>query len=458
MAALFAVIIVIGNVALLGSIYWQMSYYLEHRVDRNIATMAGNFNGIDDKNIAKRVRDTLTYDSRKSDIVGLFGADGAAIAGNMNTAPLDLAADGEIHRFSYTVPNQGLDNGTGPNASSGVARGLARRLSNGELLVVGRDFTQLAEIDSIILRTLTVSGTVILALGLSVGFALSLRSLRRIGAIRETSQRIVAGELSLRIPSSAHHDELDLLAVIVNMMLDEIERLLTEVKGVTDALAHDLRTPLTRLRLTLDRTQSRLLPDSPPYALLGSAIDETDALLGRFRALLRISEIENLKRSAGFDMVDLGDILRQVGELFEPLAEEKSVQFVVRCESAASIKADRELLVEGFSNLLDNAIKFTPAGGSVSVILSQSTNTPRIDIIDTGCGIDVEEREAVLLRYFRSHRHRDVAGHGLGLSIVAAIMHLHGFTLKFLDSEVGTHIAISCAPPAATALDARDPR
>ncbi|MBV8635711.1 MAG: HAMP domain-containing histidine kinase [Burkholderiaceae bacterium] len=445
MAALFAIIIVIGNVGLLASIYWQMSYYLEHRVDKSIAGMAGNFSGTAGKDMARLVGDTLTYDSRKSDIVGLFAADGAAISGNLRTIPRDLAADGEIHRFSYTAPEQLAAAGISPNSGSGVARGLARRLPDGTLLVVGRDFTQLAEIDSIILRTLLVSGTVVLALGLSTGFALSMRSLRRINAIRDTSRRIVSGELSLRIPSSSDHDELDLLAGIVNLMLDEIERLLTEVKGVTDAVAHDLRTPLTRLRLLLQRTQSQLPADSLACTMLDEAMHETDALLVRFRAMLRISEIENLKRSAGFGMVELGDILVQLEELFEPMAEEKALIFAVQAEPAAPVEADRELLFEGFSNLVDNAIKFTPSGGSVTVRLSQSALGPRLDVIDSGCGIAPEERNSVLQRYFRGHRQRDVPGHGLGLSIVAAVMHLHGFALTFEESGTGTHVCVLCA-------------
>ena len=449
LATFFGVLFTIGNIALLAAIYWQISLYLEHRIDRSITTMSSNFQDVEPAKVLQEVDAALTYDLRKSTLFGLFTADGTPIASNLKALPPDLLIDGEIHQFNYPELTNYRVNGQRPKIFGGVARGLVRKLSNGELLVVGRDFTELAEIESIIMKTLVISGTVIIALGLAAGFWRSLRSLNRISAIRSTSERIVQGELSLRIPSSERHDELDMLASIVNLMLDEIERLLTEVKGVTDTLAHDLRTPLTRLRLMLYRTQSQSVAGTSVHTMLEQALSETDALLVRFRALLRISEIENLKRQAGFDMIDPRETLTQIAELFEPLAEEKSVQLQLQCDTTKHIHADRELLFEGVSNLVDNAIKFTPQGGIVTIKLSQINDIPRIEVIDTGSGIEINEQDAVLKKYYRGHHHREIEGHGLGLSIVAAIMHLHGFSLTFQECEIGTHITILCEPKAA---------
>jgi signal transduction histidine kinase len=171
------------------------------------------------------------------------------------------------------------------------------------------------------------------------------------------------GELSLRIPVSNRHDELDMLSNIVNTMLIEIERLLTEVKSVTDTLAHDLRTPLTRLRLTLYRAQQQLTEEHPQHALLDNALEETDTLLGRFRALLRISEIENRQRKSGFRHIYPVEVLKQLHELFEPLAEEAQVQLSLQCDADQPVFADPDLLFEARRF---GAHRFTTGRGRVS--------------------------------------------------------------------------------------------
>jgi len=233
---------------------------------------------------------------------------------------------------------------------------------------------------------------------------------------------------------------------VFTVPLEEIERLLTEVKSVTDTLAHDLRTPLTRLRLTLYRAQQQFPGDQPEHALLDNALDETDALLARFRALLRISEIENRQRKSAFRSVNPEEVLLQLIELFEPLAEDASVNLTLAYETTSPIYADPDLLFEALSNLIDNAIKFTPAAGSVWIKLSQINGIPHIDIIDTGCGVPVQEREAVMLRFHRSNNTQtDHPGHGLGLSIVAAVMRLHGFRLQFQETAIGTHLTVVCS-------------
>jgi signal transduction histidine kinase len=226
------------------------------------------------------------------------------------------------------------------------------------------------------------------------------------------------------------------------LMLDEIERLLIEVKGVTDALAHDLRTPLTHLRLQLCHMREQA--DAPMQSSLDGALHELDGLLRRFRGLLRISEIERRQRRSGFVMIDPCDMFNQIAELFDPLAEEKSVTLDVHCEPNHHIFADGDLLFEAICNLVDNAIKFTPAGGSVTVQFSEVKGIPLIEVIDTGCGVAADERAAIMKR-LNSHNHEpDQVGRGLGHSIIAAVLNLHGFALKFAERKTGTHIAISC--------------
>lgn len=446
LAILSGAVFIIGNMALLGLIYWQTTGFLERRIDKSIETMSTGFTLLTPEEIPRQINAALTYDLRKSNIYALFSSDFRYITGNLSTYPGEVRPDGKLHQFASRLLPEYAPDGAAPGQATGAARALAKHLSNGNWLIVGRDFTQLAEIKAITLHALLGSGALIILLGLGSGYILSVKPIRRISAIRATSQRIIQGELSLRMPVSGHDDELDTLCTIVNLMLDEIERLLTEVKSVTDTLAHDLRSPLTRLRLILQRVQQLLAPQGSVYALLDNALGETDALLGRFRALLRISEIENGRRKAGFTAIDPREVIDQITESFEALAEDKGVSFEASCTPTRTIHADPELLFEAVSNLVDNAIKFTPAGGGVVLKLGEEDQAVRIDILDTGSGIAPAHRSAVLQRFYRAHPDaQDTQGCGIGLSIVTAICHLHGFRLEFQDSPVGTHVTVYCA-------------
>jgi len=229
-------------------------------------------------------------------------------------------------------------------------------------------------------------------------------------------------------------------------MLDRIERLMHEVKGVCDNIAHDLRTPLTRLRAQLYRIRQQSATDSAQAEALDQAIGETDTLMARFRGLLRISELEDRQRRAGFVQLDPQGLLVELHDFYLPLAEDGGIR--LELEQPAQLPAlhgDRELLFEALANLVGNAIKFTPEGGRVRVLATQDDQGLHIAIEDSGPGIPEEERTAVLKRFYRSeegHRH---PGFGLGLSIVAAIVDLHGFGLEVGASELGgARLALHC--------------
>jgi signal transduction histidine kinase len=287
------------------------------------------------------------------------------------------------------------------------------------------------------------------------GLLLSRRPLRRVRAIEAAIEPIARGDLGRRLPVSRRGDEVDMLAAIVNRMLGEIERLLVEVKGVCDSIAHDLRTPLTRLRTQLYRLQQSGGGEDGIEPTLEHCIADVDSLLERFRALLRISELEDLRRRSGFANVDIGEILGEVHELYAPLAEDGAIVFRLDAPAGLTVHGDRHLLFEAFTNLVANAIKFTPARGAVSVRASAQARGPRIEIDDSGPGIPSDEREAVLQRFYRSESGRELPaqGYGLGLSIVAAIVRLHGFRLAIDDNASGgTLIIVDCwadaIPPA----------
>ncbi|WP_147475776.1 sensor histidine kinase, partial [Pseudomonas syringae] len=254
------------------------------------------------------------------------------------------------------------------------------------------------------------------------------------------AESIIAGDMAGRLPVSNRRDELDMLAVIVNAMLDRIEKLMNEVKGVCDNIAHDLRTPLTRLRAQLYRIQQQSAHDSTHAVQLAQVISEADTLMARFRGLLRISELEDRQRRSAFVELELRPLLQELHDFYLPLAEEDQITLLLDLQDPLpTLVGDRALLFEALTNLLGNAIKFTPPGGivKISAYPGKDTATPCIDVQDSGPGIPVAERAAVFQRFYRSETGNEQSGFGLGLSVVAAIVNLHGFSLQIGTSEYG---------------------
>ena len=430
LTVLYGLIFALGILTLLGVVYWQSALYLNHRVDRIIKARADVFMNASPAQLPGRIREDLSIDGAKLNLYALFSRDGVPIVGNLGRLPPGLTPDGGSVDLPPTAdfPNQ--------------VRVIARRLPTGEILVVGRDVSQLAEMRAIVLRALAWSAVVIILTGLVLGAALSLSPLRRVRALQAAGREIAAGDLKLRMPVSQRHDELDLFAATVNHMVDEVERLMVEVKGATETIAHDLRTPLARARARLSRLQQALGEDDPRAEEALWVIDEIDAALDRFTAILRISELEASRRREGFVTIDPADLVRQAVDLYGPLAEERGVTLEASGE-AAPIEADPKLLFEALSNLVDNAIKFTPPGGRVQV---RAEAGPRLVVQDDGPGVPENEQASVLQRFYRGERDRLTPGSGLGLSIVQAIVRLHGFSLRLEDAHPGLRVVIDGAP------------
>ncbi|QBB71428.1 HAMP domain-containing histidine kinase [Pseudolysobacter antarcticus] len=439
LTAIFGALFVVWVIVLLGITYWQTAGYMTRQVDQILRVESENFRRSGEAQLAAKVTASVANDERHIFLYGLFAADGAWRAGNLESPPRDLPEDGEIHHIS------GRDSGVKYDTSSEV-RALAIRVAGGQLLVIGRDVAQLDEFRRIVFRAFVWGAIATILLTLLGGLALSVGPLRRIAQIRQTAQTIIAGNIKNRLPLAQRGDELDMLAGIVNTMLDQIEQLMAEAQGVGDNIAHDLRTPLTRLRALLYRAEQRTDLTDEHRPMLEQAIAETDALLARFRALQRIAEIEDRHRRAAFTQIELESVLRQIRDLYEPLAEEKNIALTLACEAVANVLGDAELLFEALSNLIDNAIKFTPSDGRIEMRLLQADGGAKIEITDSGPGIAANERDAVLQRFYRSENSRQLPGSGLGLSLVSAIVRLHGFTLEFDDAEHGLRVSLLCWP------------
>jgi len=371
----------------------------------------------------RRLNEYLQNDPRREKLGALFDSDGHRIAGNIENLPADLQPD-LVPRNIFLVRVDAF------GRERQRARSVARQFAGNQTLVVGRyveDFTRIAEISR---RALTLGLVPALCLSLAAGVFLSIRAQRRVEEVNRKVQRIVDGELRERLPTRGTNDPFDRLARLVNGMLDEIEVLVRHLEGVGDDIAHDLRTPLTRVRVSLERARQKAGNLDDLRRTVDQALVGLDQSLAIITALLRISEIEHSRRMAGFRNVALADLVREVGDLYEPIAEDKKVDFAVRVEPDTTVHGDRDLLFEAIANLVDNAVKFTPQGGRVELSLLRNGNEAVVRVCDTGPGIPADESELVTRRFYRSDKSRRDPGLGLGLSLVSAIAKLHGFSLK----------------------------
>jgi signal transduction histidine kinase len=429
LTALYGLIFAVGILTLLGVVYWQSALFLNQRVDRILKARAEIFLRATPADLPRLIREGLSVDGAQINVYALFSRDGAPVEGNLRQMPPNLTPDGG----SIDLP---------PTRDfPAEARLIARRLPWGEILVVGRDISQLTEMRAIVLQALVWSAVVIILAGLVLGASLSLNPLKRVRALQAACREIAAGDLKRRMPVSTRRDELDMFAATVNHMVEEVERLMAEVRGATETIAHDLRTPLTRARARLSRLEGALGEVDPRAEDVRWVTDELDTVLGRFAAILRISELEARRRREGFVEVDPAALVRQAAELYGPLAEARGVSLEASGEPVAAIEADPKLLFEALSNLVDNAIKFTPEGGRVRV---RAEAGPRIVVEDNGPGVPEAELSAVLQRFYRGERDRLTPGSGLGLSIVSAIARLHGFSLRLEDAHPGLRAVIEC--------------
>jgi signal transduction histidine kinase len=436
--SIYAVIFSFSVMLLLGFIGWSVTGDMERETDVVMEWQLIYFDSLPDSQLNDAIHRRLERERMHTNYYGLFAPDGSRIAGDVTALPSGVPANRKGVTLEHTLP---IDSGE----LAPVVRAMAQRRKDGNTLVIARDLTHILRIRETIINALLAGGLLCLAAGVAGGLALSMRQMRRAKEIRRVTQRIAQGDLGQRLPIGGR-DELDMLAHLVNHMLDEVERLMNEVKGACDGIAHDLRTPLAHVRTLLARIAERThdLDDAAIVALVERARAETDALLDRFRAMLRISEIGTLQRRGGFGEVDLVSLVQEVGELYEPLAESRGIRFTVNGQRTEPIHGDRALLFEMFSNLVDNAIKFTPDSGAVEIALEQTPAGPRVDVVDNGAGIAPDERDAVLQRFYRGEHTRHLKGSGLGLSIVSAVIRVHDFTMKIDDARPGTRVTIEC--------------
>lgn len=428
-------------VFLLAFIYWSTASYMQRQADE---TIEAEIVGLEERyrltglpGLTASIRERLNRRPVGSSIYLLTDGRYTPIVGNLDRWPAAEVNDEGWMRFELTVM---------PDEPKHEVRAKPFTLPEGYRLLVGRDMYELQAMRSRLVLTLGWGLALTVALALLGGVVMSRSRVRRIGVINDAIGAVMNGDLSRRIPtetaSGAVGGEIEELVVRLNRMLDELEQLVEGVRRVSDSIAHDLRTPLARLKTRLER-----LRQSGAGEEADLAVEEADKLLSTFAALLRIARIESGEPRSQFTNVDLTALIDDVAELYRPLIEEEGKKFVVHNSPDVSVRGDRDMLFQAAANLLDNALKHTPSRGRLELSLARTDRAIEIVVADDGQGIPAEERDNVLGRFYRLESSRTTPGAGLGLSLVAAVVNLHKGRLRFEDNHPGLRVVVELELP-----------
>ena len=366
---------------------------------------------------------------------------GRFIAGNLSSmAPRE-------GRFVMAVPETGADahKDLRIDPESMVAQGW--RLSAGEFLLVGENRYRLLKTREAIITAVGWGTAITVLLALGGGIVVAIGYLRRIEEVNRAIRSIMEGDLSRRVPTRGGRDEMDHLAANLNAMLERIQLLMESLKRVSDDIAHDLRTPLSRLRQRLEGARSTANADGH-IAVIEQSIAEVDAILDTFTALLRIAQIESGTRRAAFAEVNLSQVISAVVETYTAVAEDRGHRMQASVAAGVMVDGDRELILQMAANLVENAIQHT-APGAITVQLSAEPGAQVLRVQDTGPGIPQSERGKVFRRFYRLERHRTTPGNGLGLALVKAVIDLHGGSIELDDNAPGLCVTVRFRPLAA---------
>lgn len=441
LALLYLGLFVLSVSVILLILYRTTAGFLEQEIGETIALEVSGLqdqyrnNGL--RGLVDAVRDRSAAPHTNS-IYLLTTPGGSILAGNLNGWPdTQPGAGGWSH---FKVADYG-----GTDARPSTAMAVTFTLPGQFRLLVGRDMSELDQLRGRLIASLRWVFAVTIVLGFGGGLLVARGAMHRIEAINRTTRQIMSGDLTGRVPRSGGGDEIDRLAGNLNAMLDQIERLMTGMRQVTESVAHDLRTPLSRLRARVELALIRDTDDPEDYrAVLQDTIMEADRLLATFTALLSIAEAESGAKRTDLEPVELADVVRLAADLYEPVAEEKGQTLTMEIRTEATVRGNEQLLAQAVSNLLDNAIKYTPEGGRISLLLEGAghDHAARITVADSGAGIPPEMREKVLERFVRLDAARASPGNGLGLSLVDAVARLHGARLVLDDNKPGLRISL----------------
>ncbi|MBA2491467.1 MAG: HAMP domain-containing protein [Gammaproteobacteria bacterium] len=427
--------------ALLGFVYWNTIRYLDEQTDQSVAAEVDEFRQQYRELGILGVRETIAQRVQAFEdaeqIYLLATSDHTPVTGNLLQWP--AALDQNLGWADLDVSVWEQEEGQAENAR---VRMLAISLPSGYRLLVGRNLHEREELYAHALRILAAAMGLSLVIALVSGLVMSRGILRRIETINRTGGSIMAGHLEQRMPVTGSGDEFDQLAANLNAMLDQIQRLMEGMRQVTDNVAHDLRGPLNRLHSRLEVVL--LAPrDVDEYrSAIQQVLADIDSLLHTFNALLSIAQAESGAERSAWEQIDLSTLAREIAEFYQPLAEDKGLEFTQDVAPGLSLLGNRHLLAQVFGNLLDNAVKYTPRGGVIHLGARTSDGAIKVLVTDNGRGVPIEMRQKVLERFVRLETSRTTPGNGLGLSLVRAVAQLHEAKLELSDAQPGLTVTL----------------
>jgi signal transduction histidine kinase len=445
LALLYAGLFCVSFVLLFGFIYWTADVLATRDRKQIIAAdvqgltdifQAGGIDGLDEA-ISERTKPDRVGDG----IYLLTSPELEPLSGNASMWPREAQRDGpwltfDIQQYLFGTPEIHR------------AEALHVRLPGGFNLLVGRDMRTQVQFQQAITRSFFASLAIVLGLSVVAGLIMSRTILRRIDSINQAAERIMGGEVKHRMPVRGRHDEFDRLAENLNAMLEEIDRLMGSIRAVTNNIAHDLRSPLNRLRNRLEQMLTSKDDPAQHRESVEQAIGDADELLATFNALLSIADAEAGTSRGNLVPVDLEALANDVAELYEAVVEERGLVFEKSIRGPAVVPGNRQLLFQAIANLIDNAAKYGASGGKVRLSLDNDNGAPEIVVADHGPGIPEADRERVLERFVRLDASRTTPGNGLGLSLVAAIARLHSGLLVLEDNYPGLKVSLRFKPAA----------
>jgi len=437
LALFYLLIFGVSSAGLLGFVFWRSAGFTAEQIDQ---TISAEVQGLHERyrllgvpGLTQVVKERSNRQSQS--LYYLVDRRGRRLAGNIDSWPTSNADQQDWMDFDY-------NHQVGDVAEQRRARAREIEISGGYRLLVGRDVQQRVALVELIQSAFWWAGFGIVGLGLLGGLFIGRQMLRRIDAMAAASAEIMSGNLNHRVPHDGSGDELDRLAQSLNSMLDRIEVLMNAVRQVSDNIAHDLRTPISRLRA---RAEVTLMGDPSLEACreaLEKTLEEADALLSTFNALLDIARLEG-GASGPRDPVNLSEVIVDVVDLYEPVAEDAQITLeVLPAVGSTTVKGDRRLLSQAIANLVDNALKYTGSRGRVWLKAEQSGKQAILTIGDNGPGVPALERDRIFDRFVRLDSDRSKPGNGLGLSLVRAVAVMHGAELKVDDGHPGLVVSI----------------
>ncbi|MFL5254058.1 MAG: ATP-binding protein [Rhodopila sp.] len=427
--AIYALLLAASAIALAIFLWWATAGVLDRETQAAIYADASNLDarwtegGI--PALANTIEDRLAQNVDDDAVYLLVDQRMNRVAGNLAAWPREVA--------EMNVPYELLLQRPGMVSIAHVQR---YDLPNGYHLLIGRDVRLRAQLRALLTDALLWAMLMALVMA-SIG-ALIIRNLfrRTLANISVTATAIAAGDFARRVRLSGRGDEFDQLAEVINDMLDRIARLMDGVRQVSNAIAHDLRTPITRARTRLEDAALHAETQDDLRAAIERAIADLDGIIAVFQALLRIAQIEAGSRRSAFTTVDVVPLLAAVADLYEAVAEERSIAVQVNAPAHVMVYGDQAMIQQAIANLVDNAVKFSPSGGQVMLTVVDSTMVT-VSVSDQGPGIPEADRGKATDRFFRGEAARNTPGAGLGLSLVLAVAHLHGGTLRLEDNRPG---------------------